>query len=65
MDFIRGLPKSKGKDTIMVVVDRLSKAAHFTPLSHPYSAKEVAVVFVEEVVRLHGFPASVIVIGYL
>ncbi|XP_027367955.1 uncharacterized protein LOC113873822 [Abrus precatorius] len=56
MDFIGGLPKVKGADSIMVVVDRLSKYAHFIPLLHPYSVKEVAVVFVKEIVRLHDDP---------
>ena len=57
---IGGLPKSQGLDTIMVVVDRLSKYAHFIPLTHPYSTKEVAEVFLKEVVRLHGFPTSTV-----
>uniref|UniRef100_A0A151U031 Glycerol-3-phosphate dehydrogenase [NAD(+)] n=1 Tax=Cajanus cajan TaxID=3821 RepID=A0A151U031_CAJCA len=60
MDFIGGLPKALGKDTILVVVDRLSKYAHFLPLSHPYSTQEVAQVFIQEVVRLHGFPESIV-----
>ena len=51
MDFISGLPRAKGKDTIMVVVDRLTKFAHFIPLGHPFTTKEVAQHFVEEVVR--------------
>ena len=46
--------------SIMVVVDRLSKYAHFIPLTHPYSAKEVVEVFLKEVVRLHGFPTSIV-----
>ncbi|GAU27744.1 hypothetical protein TSUD_215550 [Trifolium subterraneum] len=60
MDFITGLPKSKGYEAILVVVDRLSKYVHFIPLKHPYTARVVAEVFVREVVRLHGIPLSII-----
>jgi hypothetical protein len=60
MDFIGGLPKVKGKDSILVVVDRLSKGAHFMALSHPYTTRTVAAIFVNEIVKLHGFPASII-----
>ena len=62
MYFIGGLPKSNGLDTILVVVDRLTKYAHFIGISHPYTAKEVANSFVKEVVRLHGFPATIVLI---
>jgi hypothetical protein len=60
MDFITGLPKSKGYEAILVVVDRLSKYCHFIPLKHPYMAKIVAEVFMKEVVRLHGIPLSIV-----
>jgi len=59
MDFIEGLPISYGKQVIFVVVDRLSKAAHFMALSHPYSAKEVAQSFLDNVFKLHGFPTTI------
>ncbi|CAH9116180.1 unnamed protein product [Cuscuta europaea] len=60
MDFIGGLPKSMGKDTILVVVDKLTKFAHFLPLAHPYHAKEVAKLFMKEIVKIHGFPKSIV-----
>ena len=52
MDFIEGLPKSNGYDSIYVVADRLSKYAHFIPLRHPFSATTVVASFVDEVVQL-------------
>lgn len=60
LDFITGLPKSKGYEAVLVVVDRLSKYSHFILLKHPYTAKSIAEIFVKEVVRLHGIPSSVI-----
>lgn len=53
MDFITGLLKSQGKDTIMVVVDRLSKLAHFVALQHSFTTVTVAHLFFDNVLKLH------------
>lgn len=59
MDFIVGLPNYHGKTVIMVVVDRLTKYAHFIALSHPYTTTSVAQVFIDNVLKLHGLPSSI------
>ena len=60
MDFIEGLLNSNGHSVIMVVVDRLSKYAHFIHLKHSYTTVTIAKVFVSNVVRLHGIPTSIV-----
>ncbi|KAJ4776988.1 polyprotein [Rhynchospora pubera] len=60
MDFIVGLPKSDGKDIVLVVVDRLTKYAHFIPLAHPLKANIVAQAFLDHVYKLHGLPHNII-----
>ena len=55
MDFIIGFPrKSRQHDSIMVVVDRFTKVAHFIPVKSTCSSSDVAHVFIRDVVRLHG-----------
>ncbi|GJY61796.1 putative reverse transcriptase domain-containing protein [Tanacetum coccineum] len=59
MDFVEGLPKSHEKTVIFVVVDRLSKYAHFMPLQHPFTAAQVAQVFLDNIYKLHGLPNTI------
>jgi hypothetical protein len=60
MDFIIGLQKSEGKNVIMVIVDRLTKYAHFCSLTHPFKASTVVIEFMETVQKLHGGPKIIV-----
>jgi hypothetical protein len=60
MDFMTDLPKSRNKSVIMVVVDRLSKYAHFYALQHPFTASMVDQIFMDQVFKLHGMPHSIV-----
>ncbi|CAJ2661993.1 unnamed protein product [Trifolium pratense] len=60
MDFITSLPLSFGYTTIMVVVDRLTKYAHFIAMKTDYTSKSVAEAFMHNVVKLHGMPKSIV-----
>jgi hypothetical protein len=60
MDFITGLLKSEGKSVIMVIVDRLTKYAHFCALSRPFKTITVATKFMETVQKLHGSPKIIV-----
>jgi hypothetical protein len=61
MDFVVGLPRTpRGKDTIWVVVDRLSKVAHFIPIQTTNSSSDLAPIYVREIVHLHGVPKTIV-----
>ncbi|GKA99599.1 putative reverse transcriptase domain-containing protein [Tanacetum coccineum] len=61
MDFITKLPRSKsGHDTIQVVVDRLTKSAHFLVTRGDYSMERLARLYIDEIVARHGVPVSII-----
>ncbi len=61
MDFITKLPKTaSGSDTIWVIVDRLTKSAHFLPIKETDKMEKLAKTYIKEIVRLHGVPISII-----
>jgi hypothetical protein len=60
MDFITGLPKVEGKDCIYVMVDKLTKFAHFYAIPTEYNVIQVADLFFREVFRLHGLSRNII-----
>jgi hypothetical protein len=61
MDFIVGLPPTaRRKDSIWVIVDRLTKAAHFIVVHTTYSIQDYAELYVDQIVRLHGIPKTIV-----
>ena len=60
MDFMEGLPRSEGKETIMVIVDRFTKYGYFITLAHPFIAEEVAKIFLDHIYKFHGLPATIL-----
>ena len=61
MDFVTHLPKtSRGHNAIWVIVDRLTKSAHFIPIRNNYSTEKLAQIYIDEIVSRHGVPLSII-----
>ncbi|KAA3484262.1 Gag protease polyprotein [Gossypium australe] len=61
MDFVSGLPFTlTKKDSVWVIVDHLTKTAHFIPVRVDYSLQKLARLYIAEIVRLHGVPMSII-----
>ena len=61
MDFVTGLPRTQRQhDAIWVIVDRLTKSAHFLPINVEDSLEKLAQLYVDEIVRLHGVPISIV-----
>lgn len=60
LDFIEGLPKARGFDSILVVIDKFTKYGHFVPLTHPYTAPQVAHTYFNNIYKRHGLPQAII-----
>ena len=61
MDFLSSFPLTQKKhDSVWVIVDRLMKSAHFLPVRLDYSMDRLAEMYVNEIVRLHGTPLSIV-----
>ena len=61
MDFVTGLPRTPiGKDAIWVIVDQLTRFAHFLAIRVDFSLERLARLYINEIVRLHGAPASIV-----
>ncbi|GKA07761.1 putative reverse transcriptase domain-containing protein, partial [Tanacetum coccineum] len=61
IDLVTKLPKSSsGYDTIWVIMDRLTKSAHFLPIREDYKTEKLARIYINEIVARHGVPVSII-----
>jgi len=61
IDFITKLPRSSSRhDSIMVVVDKLTKAAHFVPVRSTHKATDITKIYMKEIARLHGIPKAIV-----
>jgi len=61
MDFVMGMPRmQKHHVTIWVIIDRLTKSAHFLPMKTVFNAEQWVELYIKEIVRLHGIPLSIV-----
>jgi hypothetical protein len=60
LDFIEGLPPSDRYNAILVIIDKFTKYAHFIPVHHPFTAFQIAKIFLDSVYKLHGLPKAII-----
>jgi hypothetical protein len=61
MDFVTGLPRTqKGNNSIWVIIDRLTKVAHFIPVKTTFGGATLAQIYLKEIVRLHGIPRKIV-----
>jgi hypothetical protein len=61
MDFIVGLPRTHdGYDFIWVIVDRLTKVAHFIPVKTTYTRAKLSELYMSRIVCLHGVPKKIV-----
>jgi hypothetical protein len=61
MDFITGLPKlARQNDAIMLVLEKLSKSAHFTPVKSNYKEIDISNIFMKDIFRLHDIPREIV-----
>jgi len=63
MDFVTHLPRTfRGYDTIWVIMDQLTKNAHFLAMNLRMSMVKLAQLYIKEIVRLHGMPSSIVLV---
>ena len=61
MDFVTGLPKTRsGSDAIWVIIDRLTKVAHFIPVRTTFDGHKLAEIYISRIVCLHGVPKVIV-----
>jgi hypothetical protein len=61
MDFVIGLPRTqKGNDSIWVIIDRLTKVAHFILVKTTFEGDTLAQIYLKEIVRLHGIQRKIV-----